>query len=55
MTNTSVTAYEVSLARFSSAGTSSAVTGTYEENDANFTASGTPRNSHSSTAPTLGV
>ena len=55
ITNTTTTAYECTLARFSTAGTSSAVTGTYEENDANFTASGTARNSHSSTAPTLGV
>jgi hypothetical protein len=55
VTNTTVTAYEISLARFSTAGTSSAVTGTYEENDVNFTAQGTARNSHSSTAPTLGV
>jgi hypothetical protein len=53
--NTTVTAYEISLARFSTAGTSSAVTATYEENDAGFTAKGTARNSHSSTAPTLGV
>jgi hypothetical protein len=55
ITNTTVTAYEISLARFSTAGTSSAVTGTYEENDVNFTSKGTARNSHSSTAPTLGV
>jgi hypothetical protein len=55
VTNTTVTAYEISLARFSTAGTSSAVTGTYEESDVNFTAKGTARNSHSSTAPTLGV
>jgi hypothetical protein len=55
VTNTTAVAYEISLARFSTAGTSSAVTGTYEESDANFTASGTARNSHSSTAPTLGV
>lgn len=55
ITNTTVTAFECSLARFSSAGTSTAVTGTYEENDVNFTALGTARNTHSATAPTLGA
>lgn len=55
VTNTTVTAFELSLARLSTAGTSSAVTGTYEESDVGFTAKGTARNSHSGTAPTLGV
>jgi hypothetical protein len=55
ITNTSVTAFEITLARFSTAGTSSAITGTYEEGVTNFTAKGTARNSHSSTAPTLGA
>ena len=55
ITNTSVTAFEISLCRLSTAGTSSAKTGTYEESDANFTAVGTARDVHSSTAPTLGT
>jgi hypothetical protein len=55
ITNTSVTAFEISLARLSTAGTSTAKTGTYEENDVNFTAVGTARDVHSSTAPTLGT
>lgn len=55
VTNTTVTAFEISLARFSTAGTSTAVTGTYEENDVNFTALGTARNTHSAAAPTLGA
>lgn len=55
ITNTTVTAYQVSLARLSTAGTSTAVTGTYEESDQNFTALGTARQNHTGTAPTLGV
>jgi hypothetical protein len=55
ISNTSVTAFEISLCRLSSAGTSTAKTGTYEENDVNFTAVGTARDVHSGTAPTLGA
>ncbi|HEY3142152.1 MAG TPA: hypothetical protein VGJ86_13535 [Acidimicrobiales bacterium] len=55
ITNTSVTMFEISLCRLSSAGTSTAKTGTYEESDVGFTASGTARDVHSGTAPTLGT
>lgn len=52
--NTTATACEVALARLSTAGTSSAVVGVCEEDPVN-TAVTTPRNSHSSTGPTIGT
>lgn len=55
VTNTTVTAFECSLARVSTTGTQgAAVTATYEENELNFTAKGDPRQTHS-VAPTLGT
>lgn len=55
ITNTTVTAVEMSLSRVSTTGTQgSAVTATYEEDDANFTAKGDPRQTHT-VAPTLGT
>jgi hypothetical protein len=54
VTNTTTTAFEVSLKRISTAGTQgTAQTVVYEENDANFTAKGDPRDTHTSTGPTL--
>lgn len=53
VTNTTVTAFEVSLKRVTSTGTQGAAqTVTYEENDVNFTAKGDPRDTHT-VAPTL--
>ncbi len=52
--NTTATEVAVSLARLSTAGTSSAVTPTFEDDDSQ-TAVATPRNTHSSTGPTIGV
>jgi hypothetical protein len=53
VTNTTVTAFEVSLKRVTTAGTQgTAQTVVYEESDANFTAKGDPRDTHT-VAPTL--
>jgi hypothetical protein len=53
VTNTTVTAFEVSLKRVTTAGTQgTAQTVVYEENDGNFTAKGDPRDTHT-VAPTL--
>lgn len=52
--NTTTTALNVALVRLSTAGTSSAVTPVYESDDSQAAIT-TPRNSHSSTGPTLGV
>lgn len=53
VTNTTVTAYEVSLKRFTATGTQGAAqTVVYEENDGNFTAKGDPRDTHTVT-PTI--
>lgn len=56
ITNTTVTAFEISLARLSSAGTQGAAAGavTYEEGAANFTAKWSAVQAHS-VAPTLGA
>jgi hypothetical protein len=52
-TNTTVNAFEVSLKRVTTTGTQGAAqTAVYEENDANFTAKGDPRDTHT-VAPTL--
>jgi hypothetical protein len=55
VTNTTVTAFEVSLKRFSAgAGTpGTAQTVLYEENDVGFTARGDPRDTHTVTVTTL--
>jgi hypothetical protein len=53
VTNTTTTAFECSLKRVTTAGTQGAAqTATYEESDANFTAKGDPRDTHT-VAPTL--
>lgn len=53
ISNTTVTAFECSLKRVTTAGTQgTAQTVVYEENDANFTAKGDPRDTHT-VAPTL--
>lgn len=53
ITNTTVTAFTASLKRVTTAGTQgTAQTVVYEENDANFTAKGDPRDTHT-VAPTL--
>jgi hypothetical protein len=53
VTNTTVTDFEVSLKRVTSAGTQgTSQTVVYEENDANFTAKGDARDTHT-VAPTL--
>lgn len=53
VTNTTVTAFECSVKRVTTAGTQGAAqTVTYEENDVNFTAKGDPRDTHT-VAPTL--
>jgi len=53
VTNTTVTAFECSLKRVTTAGTQgTAQTVVYEENDVNFTAKGDPRDTHT-VAPTL--
>lgn len=52
--NTTATALNVALARLTTAGTSSAVVGVNED-DAAQSAISTPRNSHSSTGPTIGT
>ena len=53
VTNTTVNAFECSLKRVTSTGTQgTAQTVVYEENDANFTAKGDPRDTHS-VLPTL--
>lgn len=53
VTNTTVTAFECSLKRFTTAGTAgTAQTATYEENDVNLTAKGNPVDTHT-VAPTL--
>src|SRR6266581_1095174 len=53
VTNTTVTAFEVSLKRVSTTGTQGAAqTVVYEENDGNFTAKGDPRDTHT-VLPTL--
>ena len=56
VTNTTVTAYELSLARLTSAGTQGASAGTitYEEGSANLTAKWAAVQAHTGTAPTLG-
>jgi hypothetical protein len=55
VTNTTVTAFECSLARLTSAGTQGAAkTVTPEENDLNFTSKGDPRDTHT-VLPGLGV
>lgn len=53
--NTTATAVNVALARFSTAGTSTAVTTGGYEDDNSQSPIATPRNTHSSTAPTLGA
>lgn len=50
--NTTATAVNVALCRLTTAGTSSAVTAIYGSDDSQ-TASSTPRNTHSSTGPTI--
>jgi hypothetical protein len=53
VTNTTVTAFECSLKRVTTTGTQgTAQTVVYEENDANFTAKGDPRDTHT-VLPTL--
>jgi hypothetical protein len=52
--NTTATALNVALARFTTAGTSTAITTGGPEDDESQTAVATPRNTHSGTAPTLG-
>jgi hypothetical protein len=55
VTNTTVTALEISLCRTAATGTQvSSVTATYEENETNFTAKGDARQTHTVT-PTVGV
>jgi hypothetical protein len=55
VTNTTVTAFQCSLARVSTTGTQgAAVTVTYEESETNFTAKGDPRQTHT-VLPTLGT
>jgi hypothetical protein len=53
--NTTATAMNVALARFTTAGTSTAVTTGGYENDDSQSPVTTPRGVHSSTAPTLGA
>lgn len=53
--NTAATAVNVALARLTSAGTSSAVVGVSEDSAALTAPVATPRNSHSSTGPTIGA
>lgn len=52
--NSTATALQVALARLTTAGTSTAVVGVFEDDDSQA-AVATPRNTHSSTGPTIGT
>jgi hypothetical protein len=52
--NSTATALQVALVRLTTAGTSTAVVGVYEDDDSQA-AVATPRNTHSSTGPTIGT